>query len=208
MHLPPTSALENTMRDLSHAVRLLFSRRHASLAHRLARQTMRMSSVLVGTRDPVRSWEAPMQVDKGLGRARCLQRLTRVDESPAQGGLQASTPAPLDADDDTPACLFAATMNLSGLMALATEAHVYRLWYLAAHADHAPPEALRLFGDLRDLPAHQQLAAGARTLDKLDQRGDGGAQRVVAPSRFDLERVRPTTAPVSPAVALAGSPVH
>lgn len=147
------------MRLLGRAIRLLFSRL-----------------------DPVRHWEPQWQVDRGLGRARRLQRLFSSPAWRSHGTRSLST---AQLQDNAADCLFAAVMNLAHQMPLADEAHIFRLWYLAVRADAPPENARRLFGALRDLPAHQQLAAGARMLNAVasTQPGEGASQPRLSPQR-------------------------
>lgn len=148
------------MRVLGRAVRLLFSRldpeRALALAQELARTTAAQDN-----EDPVRSWEPQWQLDRGLGRARRLQRLVH---SPAWPSHESTTVPRRHPPGHAEDFLFAAVMNLAHQMPLGDEAHIFRLWYLAARATCPPENARRLFGNLQDLPAHQQLAAGARML--------------------------------------------
>lgn len=148
------------MRLLRRATRLLFSRQAPgqtlSLAIALARSTAKDS-----LDDPVRTWAPAWQVDQGLGRARRLQRLAHCPAWRSHGDEEhLRRHAPEHAAD----FLFATVMNLANQMPLADEAHIFRLWYLASRATAPPENARRLFGDLRGLPTHQQLAAGARLL--------------------------------------------
>lgn len=149
------------MRAIGRAVRLLFSRLDPERAHALARDLARSTASHDNAADPVRSWEPHWQLDRGLGRARRLQRLV---QSPAWQSHEASGMEPRHTPGHAADFLFAAVMNLAHQMPLSDEAHLFRLWYLATRSSCPPENARRLFGDLQDLPAHQQLAAGARML--------------------------------------------
>lgn len=160
----PVDPLINTMRLLGRTVRLLFSRQEPERARSLAMELARATSPCQGLDDPVRSWETDLQVDRGLGRARRLQRLVNSPVWQSDNGLPGSTKSPTDSAADY---LFASVMNLMHQAPLSDEAHVFRLWYLATRAVNPPENATRLFGELRYLPAHQQLAAGARLMETL-----------------------------------------
>lgn len=167
LHADP---LITTMHLVGRTVRLVFSRREPERARALAMELARSTSPCQGLDDPVRHWETALQVDRGLGRARRLQRLVNSPVWQSDHG----TPAPRQ--DKTPAdsaadYLFASVMNLMHQMPLSDEAHLFRLWYLATRAVTPPENATRLFGELRHLPAHQQFAAGARLLETLGAEG-------------------------------------
>lgn len=149
------------MRVLGRAVRLLFSRLDPDRAHALAQELARTTAALDSAEDPVRSWEPQWQLDRGLGRARRLQRLVH---SPAWRSHEDTDLLRRHQPGHAADFLFAAVMNLAHQMPLSDEAHIFRLWYLAVRATCPPENARRLFGDLQHLPAHQQLAAGARML--------------------------------------------
>ncbi|WP_137922005.1 hypothetical protein [Hydrogenophaga sp. 2FB] len=163
----PRSAehLMTTMRMIGRAVRLLFSRQEPERAQALAIELAASTSSFGSLDDPVRAWEPALQTDRGLGRARRLQRLTHspVWHSDHMGSHSGGAPGNSAAD-----YLFTAVMNLAHQIPLTDELHIFRLWYVATRAVNPPDNALRLFGDLRDLPAHQQLAAGARMLFTLE----------------------------------------
>lgn len=151
--------LITTMRMVGRTVRLLFSRQEPDRAHALAMELARSTSPCSGLDDPVRNWEPALQLDRGLGRARRLQRL--VNSLVWQGDTPRSGTTSTDSTADY---LFATVMNLTHQTPLCDEALLFRLWYLAMRAADPPENATRLFGKLRQLPAHQQLAAGARML--------------------------------------------
>jgi hypothetical protein len=150
-----------TMRMVARTVRLLFSRQDPDRARALAMELARSTSPCSGIDDPVRNWEPALQLDRGLGRARRLQRLVN---SPVWQGEHGSTRSGTTSTDSAADYLFATVMNLTHQTPLSDEAHLFRLWYLAMRAVNPPENATRLFGELRQLPAHQQLAAGARML--------------------------------------------
>lgn len=179
--------LIHTMRMLGRTVRLLFSRQEPERARSLAMELARTTSPCKGLDDPVRSWEANLQVDRGLGRARRLQRLVNSPVWQSDHGTPGSGKTPTESAADY---LFASVMNLVHQMPLCDEAHVFRLWYLATRAATPPENALRLFGDLRYLPAHQQLAAGARLLETL-----GSDALHATPSRPRLRPPHPVEFP-------------
>lgn len=151
--------LITTMRMVGRTVRLLFSRQEPERARALAMELARSTSPCSGLDDPVRNWEPALQLDRGLGRARRLQRL--VNSPVWQGDTPRIGTTPTDSAADY---LFATVMNLTHQTPLSDEALLFRLWYLAMRAVDPPENATRLFGELRQLPAHQQLAAGARML--------------------------------------------
>ena len=130
----------------------------------------RSTSPCQGLDDPVRHWEPRLQVDRGLGRARRLQRLVNSPVWQSDHG-SGTTPAGKNPVDSAADYLFAAVMNLVHQMPLSDEAHLFRLWYLATRAVTPPDNATRLFGELRHLPPHQQFAAGARLLETLNVEG-------------------------------------
>ena len=197
---PRDIALALATRRLPHAIRMLLSRRDPELAHRMAAELALSVTATLGVVDPVRDWDVPAQLDRGLGRARCLQRMVKLGqwrdgeerfEADRDHDSASSRDHGRDRDcwrpqgqtavsADAAAYLFAAIMNLEGLVLLPAEAHVFRLWYLASHAANPWGAARRMFGDLRDLPLHQQLAVGARTLDRLDQKSDAAVQKDAA----------------------------
>ncbi len=183
----PVDPLIHTMRMLGRTVRLLFSRQEPERARSLAMELARATSPCKGLDDPVRSWEANLQVDRGLGRARRLQRLVNSPVWQSDHGTPGSGKTPTESAADY---LFASVMNLIHQMPLCDEAHVFRLWYLATRAATPPENALRLFGDLRYLPAHQQLAAGARLLETL-----GSDALHATPSRPRLQPAHPVELP-------------
>lgn len=158
----PTRSFITEMRMLGRAARLLFSRQDPARAQALARELAHTTAAQDSLADPVLAWEAPWQTDRGLGRARRLQRLVHCpawrDHDDAAARPRRNLP------DHAADYLFATVMNLAHRMPLSDEAHIFRLWYLATRAAAPPDNAWRLFGDLRSLPAHQQLAAGARVL--------------------------------------------
>lgn len=168
LHIEP---LITTMHLLGRAVRLLFNRQDPDRALALAVELARSTSPCQGLSDPVRHWDAALQVDRGLGRARRLQRLVNSPVWQSDHGTPGANKAPTDCAADF---LFAATMNLTHQMPLSDEVHLFRLWYLAAHAVQPPENATRLFGELRQVPPHQQLAAGARLLVALGAEGGRG----------------------------------
>ncbi|WP_382159433.1 hypothetical protein [Hydrogenophaga sp. ANAO-22] len=183
----PADPLIHTMRMLGRTVRLLFSCQEPERARSLAMELARATSPCKGLDDPVRSWEANLQVDRGLGRARRLQRLVNSPVWQSDHGTPGSGKTPTESAADY---LFASVMNLVHQMPLCDEAHVFRLWYLATRAATPPENALRLFGDLRCLPAHQQLAAGARLLETL-----GSDALHATPSRPRLQPAHPVEIP-------------
>lgn len=151
--------LITTMRMVGRTVRLLFSRQDPERARALAMELARSTSPCSGLDDPVRNWEPALQLDRGLGRARRLQRL--VNSPVWQGDTSRNGTTSTDSAADY---LFATVMNLTHQTPLSDEALLFRLWYLAMRAVDPPENATRLFGELRQLPVHQQLAAGARML--------------------------------------------
>jgi hypothetical protein len=153
--------LITTMRMVGRTVRLLFSRQEPERARALAMELARSSSPCSGLDDPVRNWEPALQLDRGLGRARRLQRLVNSPVWQNEHGTPRSSTTSTDSAADY---LFATVMNLTHQTPLSDEALLFRLWYLAMRAVDPPENATRLFGELRQLPAHQQLAAGARML--------------------------------------------
>jgi hypothetical protein len=153
--------LNTTMRMVSRTVRLLFSRQEPERVRALAMELARSTCADSGLDDPVRSWEPALQVDRGLGRARRLQRLVNSPVWQCERGVPRGTTTSADSAADY---LFAAIMNFTHLAPLSDEALLFRLWYLAMRAVNPPESATRLFGELRQLPSHQQLAAGARML--------------------------------------------
>ena len=183
----PVDPLIHTMRMLGRTVRLLFSRQEPERARSLAMELARATSPCKGLDDPVRNWEANLQVDRGLGRARRLQRLVNSPVWQSDHGTPGSGKTPTESAADY---LFASVMNLIHQMPLCDEAHVFRLWYLATRAATPPENAIRLFGDLRYLPAHQQLAAGARLLETL-----GSDALHATPSRPRLQPSHPVEFP-------------
>jgi len=168
LHADP---LITTMHLVGRTVRLVFSRREPERARALAMELARSTSPCKGLDDPVRGWEPELQVDRGLGRARRLQRLVNSPVWQSDHGTPRQGRAPTDSAADY---LFAAVMNLMHQMPLSDEAHLFRLWYLATRAVTPPENATRLFGELRHLPAHQQFAAGARLLETLGVEGPRG----------------------------------
>jgi hypothetical protein len=169
--------LITTMRMVGRTVRLLFSRQEPERARALAMELARSTSPCSGLDDPVRNWEPALQVDRGLGRARRLQRL--VNSPVWQGDTSRSDTTSTDSAADY---LFATVMNLTHQTPLSDEAMLFRLWYLAMRAVDPPENATRLFGELRQLPAHQQLAAGARMLSIV-----GTGMLTKTPSRPQLQ---------------------
>ncbi|MDO9434868.1 hypothetical protein [Hydrogenophaga sp.] len=164
----PRSAeqLTTTLRMMGRAVHLLFSRQDPEHTHALAVELAASTSAFNTTLDdPVRAWETALQTDRGLGRARRLQRLS---SSPVWHSEHVSSPSAKLSHNHPADYLFAATMNLMHQTPLSEELHIFRLWYIATRATEPTDNALRLFGDLRELPAHQQLAAGARMLFTLE----------------------------------------
>lgn len=170
LHADP---LIHTMHLVGRAVRLVFSRREPERARALAMELARSTSPCTRLDDPVRHWESTLQVDRGLGRARRLQRLVNSPVWQSDHG-SGTSPQGRTAADNAADYLFAAVMNLVHQMPLSDEAHLFRLWYLATRAVTPPENARRLFGELRHLPAHQQLAAGARLLESLPVDGPRG----------------------------------
>lgn len=162
--MSPTPAVDQRVTDirlLSRAARLMFSRQDPGRARALAMELARSTANMSSHDDPVRSWDPALQTDRGLGRARLLHRL--VNSAAWQNDHGTSTPS-ATAEDSAADYLFAGVMNLVGRVPLSDEAHLFRLWYLATRAVKPPVNATRLFGDLRQLPVHQQLAAGARLM--------------------------------------------
>ena len=164
---------------MGRAVRLLFSREDPEHTQALAIELAASTSVFSNFDDPVRSWEPVLQTDRGLGRARRLQRLT---SSPVWHSEHTASPRSNIPCNHAADYLFAAVMNLMHQAPLSEELHIFRLWYIATRATHPTDNALRLFGDLRDLPMHQQLAAGARMLFTLES---GLAPRGTPRARLD-----------------------
>ena len=148
--------LIEAMHMLDRAVRILFDDRDPELARSMAVELACNTSQRNGMLDPVLAWDSPNRTDRGLGRARRLQRLIN---SPV-----AHTDHPQVLQHHTSDYLFAAIMNLFHRIPLSEDAHLFRLWYLATRAVDPPKNALRLFGSLRQLPMHQQLAQGNRLL--------------------------------------------
>ncbi len=153
-----------TMRLVGRTARLMFSRRDPDRARALAMELARTTAAFTGLDDPVRTWDVALQLDRGLGRARRLHRLVNSPVWQSDHGTHTHGKALEDSAADY---LFAAVMNLVYKVPLSDEAHLFRLWYLASRAVNAPDNATRLFGNLRQLPAHQQLAAGARMMETL-----------------------------------------
>ncbi len=182
-----TPIYDGQVRRLPHAIRLLLSRRDPELAHTIAAELAFTITAALDECDPVRRWDVPAQLDRGLGRARCLQRMVPLAQWRGVRGKDECE------SGDAAAYLFASISNLDGLVSLPAEAHVFRLWYLAANAADPWGSARRMFGDLRGLPPHQQLAVGARKLDQLDQRSD--AQRKPVKGRPEPVADRPMALP-------------
>lgn len=161
----PAEQLITTARMLGRAVHVLFSRKEPERARALAIELAVSTATLDNLDDPVRAWEPALQTDRGLGRARRLQRLTH---SPVWHSELTDSQGDRTSSNSAADYLFAAVMNLMHQMPLQDDLHIFRLWYIATRALQPTDNALRLFGDLRDLPAHQQLAAGARMLFTLE----------------------------------------
>lgn len=161
----PAEQLITTTRMLGRAVHLLFSRQEPERARALAIELAVSTATLINLNDPVRAWEPALQTDRGLGRARRLQRLTH---SPVRHSDLKDSQSDKTSSNSAADYLFAAVMNLMHQMPLQDDLHIFRLWYIATRALQPTDNALRLFGDLRNLPAHQQLAAGARMLFTLE----------------------------------------
>ncbi|WP_159595189.1 hypothetical protein [Hydrogenophaga sp. BPS33] len=157
--------LITSMRQIGGAVRMLFSRQEPERVQAVAVELAAATSTHAGLDDPVRAWEPALQTDRGLGRARRLQRLIH---SPVWHSEHRTSRADKSLDNSAADYLFTAVMNLLPQAPLPDELHIFRLWYIAARAVNPPENALRLFGDLRELPPHQQLAAGARMLFTLE----------------------------------------
>lgn len=153
--------LITTMRMAGRTIRLLFSRQDPDRARALARELARSTSPCNELHDPVRNWEPALQVDRGLGRARRLQRLINSPVWRSEHDVPRSGKTSTDSTADY---LFATVMHLAHQTPLSDEVLLFRLWYLAMRAVNPPENAVRLFGELRQLPVHQQLAAGARML--------------------------------------------
>lgn len=153
--------LVTAMRMAGRTIRLLFSRQDPDRARALAMELARSTSSCNELRDPVRNWEHALQVDRGLGHARRLQRLVN---SPVWRSEHDAPRSGKTSTDSTADYLFATVMNLAHQTPLSDEVLLFRLWYLAMRAVNPPENATRLFGELRQLPVHQQLAAGARML--------------------------------------------
>lgn len=98
--------------------------------------------------------------------------------------------------DNAAGYLFVAVMLLAPRIALSAEAQVLRLWYLGTRSSMQRPEVQRVFGDLRPLPVHQQLAVGAYVLDRMDARRAARASRA-----GDAGLSRPELAPAAPGLA-------
>lgn len=191
LHADP---LITTMHLVGRTVRLVFSRREPERARALAMELARSTSPCQGLEDPVRHWETSLQVDRGLGRARRLQRL--VNSPVWQSDHGSGTPQEGRTSADSAAdYLFASVMNLMHQMPLSDEAHLFRLWYLATRAVTPPENATRLFGELRHLPVHQQLAAGARLLEAL---GTDGPRGTVSRPRLEPPHAVVRSAPERP----------
>ncbi|RZA15798.1 MAG: hypothetical protein EOP93_16340 [Lysobacteraceae bacterium] len=169
--LQPPELVQLILADLSRAIRLLLSRRDPAQARSSALTVARAASALNTAADPVQNWPQPLQLDPGLGRARCLQRLMALDAW-RTGATDAGTEVSQSALDNTAGYLFVAIMNLEPHVKLSSEAQVFGLWYLGTRSARPPLRARDVFGDLRHLPPHQQLAVGAYTLDKMDGRAD------------------------------------
>lgn len=189
-HRPPiahalgdeATAVATTMRRVGGVAQLLFSRLDPERANAMALELARASASSSGLDDPVRAWDSPLQVDRGLGRARRVQRLVN---SP----VWQSNPSPLRngkaPNESTADYLFATVMNLKHRLPLSDAAHVFRLWYLATRAVTPPDNATRLFGDLRTLAEHEQLAAGERVLHTM---GIAAAHGPSSRPRLPLQR--------------------
>lgn len=167
------------MRLVGHTASQMFSRHDPARARAVAIELVQSTSPFATLDDPVRTWDMALQVDRGLGAAR---RLHRVMNSPAWHSEHDSPaddqgPVPADGAADY---LFVAVMNLVYQMPLSDEAHLFRLWYLATRAVNPSGNAMRVFGHLRHLPPHLQLAAGARVMETL--MASGHAERGALPA--------------------------
>ena len=174
--------LLTTMRLVGGVAQLLFSGQDPERANTLALELARTSSPCKGLDDPVRTWDSPLQVDRGLGRARRVQRLVNSPVWQSDRNSLRNGKAP---NESTADYLFATVMNLKHRMPLSDAAHVFRLWYLATRAVNPPDNATRLFGDLRALAEHQQLAAGERVLQTM---GIAAAHGPSSRPRLPLQR--------------------
>ncbi|MBN9411259.1 MAG: hypothetical protein J0H69_19105 [Burkholderiales bacterium] len=172
IHIDPASGLRALLDDTSRTIRLFFSRRDAGHARSAALRVARAALRLHAGSDPLQAWPASLQLDPGLGRARCLQRLMPLDTWSVASDDVDPGPAGLD---NAAGYLFVAVMLLAPRIALSAEAQVLRLWYLGTRSSMQRPDVQRVFGDLRPLPAHQQLAVGAYVLDRMDARREAKA---------------------------------
>lgn len=158
---------------LEDCIRVLFSRSNVDLALNSSVRLALSSAQKLPVGDPVRRWSDGERTDRGLGRARNLARmLSSPNWFPSDFG-----PAGFACAD----YLYVTAMAMRHRVSPSSLTQIYRLWYLCCQANHPPSKAISIFGDLKQLPTHQRLAAGARMSSLIEMQDQVETTELVLP---------------------------
>lgn len=168
--------LEAAQRQLSVAIRMLFTGQDPVAVHTLAGAASIIFSDLVERLAPEHSWDRMTQEDSNLKPNQYFQ-IVRKAQNYLKHARDDHTDVLVFDPNDTEALIIIAVMNASEIAPMSLEAQVFQLWYLSAKypsecANESPfKEAIALFGDLREMPRAERLRLGAQALVQAEREG-------------------------------------
>jgi hypothetical protein len=163
--------IEAAQRQLSVAIRMLFTDQDPVAVHTLAGAASIVFTDLVEHFAPDKSWDRMAQEDNNLSASEYFKIIRQPQNFLKHARDDHTDVFNFDASD-TEALIMMAVMNASEIAPMSTEAQVFQLWFLAARyplecATESPfREAIGLFGDLRTTARGQRLRLGQRALER------------------------------------------
>lgn len=174
--------LDAARRQLQVGIQLLFNNGDPIAVHTLIGAASTIISDLVEAKHPDESWDKFAQEENNITPKEYFAVMRQ-----AQNFFKHADNDPEATFDfsllDTECLAFWTVMNLGAFGLLSMEASVLQLWYLACHAPNLDaniepyPRAIAVFGDLRNVPRVQRLAAAKRVLN--EQLADTGQSDIV-----------------------------
>ena len=161
--------LEAAQRQLSVAIRMLFSGQDPVAVHTLAGAASIIFTDLVERLAPDNSWDKMAQEDNNL-KAPEYFRIVRKPQNYLKHARDDHADVLVFDPVDTEGLIMLAVMNASEIAPMSMEAQVFQLWFLAARyppecAEESPfRDAIQLFGDLLNAPRTERLHLAAQAL--------------------------------------------
>jgi len=168
------SKFDAASRQLDAAIEMMFDEADPLAVHTVAAAASGIASSLIEHHMPEKSWDAAAMAATELNE----QQYYAVKNKTQNFLKHAKTDPDLDGvheftTSDTESIMFWAVLNLAYLLRgdqkLTMSQSVYQFWFMASWTDSMtpPPAALKMFGDLTNLPRAERLAAGRRELRTL-----------------------------------------